>query len=221
MTKLDQYSNIQPLVQKDAEDIARKVYTEMSAQFSVPTTSYHIHNNVDSPTLPGSSLIPFQAISSANGGVMGYVLSNGQEYSYMGKTYTQPVYSPIYFAPLTIIQGIVGGADSFIGGNAPLGTLMAFFTAETFFELWLRIDATQNVTLTGGLAGGATSATLDAAWPSPTAVQSTTFSNGNVRNVQFTFGSTAITWSGGLSGAATATIVTACKWKGVSLDLSR
>lgn len=60
------------------------------------------------------------------------------------------------------------------------------------------------ILLTGSLSGGATSATLSSAWNFPSGTYSTTFTNGDVRNVVFTNGSASVTWSGGLSGAAAA-----------------
>lgn len=66
-------------------------------------------------------------------------------------------------------------------------------------------------TCTGTLSMGATSATLTAVWPYTTGIYSTTFSNGDVKNVTFTNGSLTIAWvaSGGLSSGATATIIVA------------
>jgi hypothetical protein len=221
MSNLSLYQQIQPLVQKDARDIAAQVYKELGTQFGVPSVPFHTHNGIDSPQIDGDGLIPFQAVQYANGGVLFNVLNNSQAYSYLGKPYTVPVYNPVYNAPFVIIQGVAGGADSFIGGEASLGTTVIFYTPGTFQELWVRIDNTQQLTLTGTLSGGATSATLDVAWPGVTAILSTTFSNSDVRNVTYTRGSTSITWTGGLSGAASATITTVSKWNGVSLNLSR
>lgn len=225
MTKLDQYASIQALVQKEIRDMATKianeVYDTKATQYGVADIPFHIQNGIDSPKLDGNSLKVFSNLSTSPNGVINSSLLNQQEYSYLGYPFNAPSAPPIYVAPLPIIQGIVGGNDSFGGGEAPLGSLVLFFTAGTFCELWARIDDIQTVTLTGGPTMGATSATLDVAWPAPTATLSTTFSNGNVRDVLFTKGSTSITWTGGLSAVATADIITESTWKGVSLDLTR
>lgn len=63
-----------------------------------------------------------------------------------------------------------------------------------------------NFTVTGAFAGGENSAILSVNWVGTTGIFQVTFSNGNVRNVQFTNGAKAISWSGVLTGAATATI---------------
>lgn len=57
-------------------------------------------------------------------------------------------------------------------------------------------------TLTGSLSAGATSATLSSAWAYPTVQQLTNFSNSDQRTVLFTYNSTAISWTGGLSDTA-------------------
>lgn len=60
------------------------------------------------------------------------------------------------------------------------------------------------------LANGATSGTLTAAWAYPTGTQGVTFvnTNGDYREVLFTNGSTAITWTVALTGATTSTTIT-------------
>lgn len=64
----------------------------------------------------------------------------------------------------------------------------------------------QSLILTGALTTGATTATLNASWAYPTSTQLVTFSNSDQRTVLFTNGSTAISWTGGLSSAATTAI---------------
>lgn len=58
-------------------------------------------------------------------------------------------------------------------------------------------------TLTLSAAPGATAGTLTSAWPGQNRVVPVTFSNGNVRNVQFTANSTAVSWTTALTSAAT------------------
>lgn len=64
----------------------------------------------------------------------------------------------------------------------------------------------QNLTLASTISAGATSATLASSWSYITAYQLVTFSSGEQRNVLFTNGSTALSWSGGLTNNATTTI---------------
>lgn len=80
----------------------------------------------------------------------------------------------------------------------------------------------QSLTLTGTLALAATSATLTASWSYPTGYSYVNFSNGNSRNVLFTNGSTAISWTVGLSATAT-TAITALGQQGYSIpgDISK
>lgn len=66
----------------------------------------------------------------------------------------------------------------------------------------------QSLTLTATQSTNATSATLTAAWTYPTVQQLVNFSNSNQRLVQFTYNSTAITWTGGLTSSATTAITT-------------
>lgn len=61
-------------------------------------------------------------------------------------------------------------------------------------------------TFTGSLLANATSGTLTANWPFSTGSFTITFSNGDIRTGTFTNASTSVTWTGGLSGTATATI---------------
>lgn len=66
----------------------------------------------------------------------------------------------------------------------------------------------QSLTLTGAPVLGAVSATLTAVWPYQTCEQLVNFSNSDQRSVLFTNNSAVITWSVGLSAAATTAIST-------------
>jgi hypothetical protein len=65
-----------------------------------------------------------------------------------------------------------------------------------------------SLTLTGALAIGATTATLDAVWAYPTYTQLVNFSSGQQRSVLFTYNSAAISWSDALTSIATTAIST-------------
>lgn len=66
----------------------------------------------------------------------------------------------------------------------------------------------EDLTLTGILIAGATSATLSSAWTNISCQQFVTFSNSDQRTVFFTQGSAAIRWQTGLSATATTSITT-------------
>lgn len=66
----------------------------------------------------------------------------------------------------------------------------------------------QDLTLTGTLSAGATTATLNTAWAYATCQQLVVFSNSDQRTVTFTQGGTGISWQVGLSDTATADITT-------------
>lgn len=65
-----------------------------------------------------------------------------------------------------------------------------------------------DLTLTGALIVGATSATLTSAWTSPSCWQLVVFSNGQQRTVYFTQGSASISWQPALTATATTSIST-------------
>lgn len=56
-TKLETYEEIQALVQKDARDVAIKVYNEKATQYGVPKVPYHVHNGVDSSLVNEVNLV--------------------------------------------------------------------------------------------------------------------------------------------------------------------
>lgn len=66
----------------------------------------------------------------------------------------------------------------------------------------------EDLGITGALIAGATSATLDTAWPNISCQQLVVFSGGEQRTVFFTQGSTAIRWDSPLTEAATDEIST-------------
>lgn len=100
--------------------------------------------------------------------------------------------------------------------NAALGTQLISdqhrYTIQKFFDnervyTTLTVGA-QDLVLTGSLIVGATSATLTVAWPYLTCQQLVVFSNSEQRTVNFTKGSTAITWQPPMTATATIDIST-------------
>lgn len=89
-------------------------------------------------------------------------------------------------------------------GDAHRYLLQRYFDNERSFQT--TTVGGQSLTTTAVMALGATSATLSAVWAYPTGNQQVNFSNSDQRSVLFTFNSTAITWVGGLSAAATTAI---------------
>jgi len=76
--------------------------------------------------------------------------------------------------------------------------LQKYFSNEASFSI--TTIGSNDLTVTSAPVIGATSATLSVAWAFPSCVTSVTFSDGEVRNVNFALNSTAITWQGALTG---------------------
>lgn len=84
--------------------------------------------------------------------------------------------------------------------------LQKYFNNETIYSIPTQGIASQNLTLTGSLSAGATSATLNSAWTGTTGSILVTFSDGEAIPVNFTNSSTALTWSTALVNAVSSTI---------------
>lgn len=82
--------------------------------------------------------------------------------------------------------------------------LQKYYNNETTYSIATYGGA--DSTLTGTLASGAVSATLNTAWTGNTTKIQVTFSNDDIRMVNFVTGSTALTWDVGLTATATASI---------------
>lgn len=82
--------------------------------------------------------------------------------------------------------------------------LQKYFSNETTYSIPTAGGTT--ATLTGTLASAAITATLNTAWTGNTTKIQVTFSNTNIRMVNFVNGSTAITWDVPLTATATASI---------------
>lgn len=86
--------------------------------------------------------------------------------------------------------------------------VLAQFTNGSTSVTWT--PATQGLVygLTTTLLAGATTATLQTAWPNLSGAFLTSFSDGSTKTVTYTANSTAISWTGGLAGAQTNQIYT-------------
>lgn len=88
----------------------------------------------------------------------------------------------------------------------PTGTMLK---TQTFSQIEYKLSTPlSSVTATTAIALGATSATLSGAWGGSTGTLLVTFSDGQTRTATFTSGSTAVTWTGGLTKTVTAAILT-------------
>lgn len=85
-------------------------------------------------------------------------------------------------------------------------TIQKYFDNERTYTT-LTVGGT-DLTLTGALISGATSATLTTAWSSQSCWQLVVFSNGQQRTVYFTQGSASISWNPPLTASATVDIST-------------
>ena len=89
------------------------------------------------------------------------------------------------------------------------GTSGTFTLGTTTFDFVRIVEAgaATSLTLTGALAAGATSATLNANFAGTSGIYPVRFSNNNVRRVTLVNGSTAATWGTPLTATATTAIV--------------
>lgn len=96
----------------------------------------------------------------------------------------------------------------------PTGTMLQ---EKTFGQIEYKLSAPlASVTATTPIVAGATSATLTGIWNGTTGTQTVTFSDGETKTATFTNGATTMTWSGGLTSAVTATVLTetiTIKWR--------
>lgn len=195
------------------EDQVRKIVQDemQKAQYNVSNVPFHVHNQIDSPNIPAISVTDFVSLPSNN-------TSNdtaGVPDPYAGVISDDNI-SPFEDAfpnvvyPTTVIGGFSpGDYSNFNGGDAPLGTLIGFYNANTLgtvSQLWIALEETHTTELnfTGSVSSGATSATLDVIWIWQDGDYIVKFSNGNTRTVTFSNGATTATWTGGLTSNATA-----------------
>ncbi len=213
----------------EIKKLIKEVFQEElgKTQFGVTAVPVHTHNGTDTVKIPPTSVFNFTNLPSNNTSND----RNGVPDPYAGvvstdniSPFADPVLSIIY--PTPVIVGFAPGDYSvFNGGDAPLGSTVAFYenpTSGTLAQLWIALEASHIVDqeqFTGSLALAATSATLAVIWVWQTGEYRVKFSNGNVRQVTFTNGDTTATWTGGLSATATkffdVTIFT--QWFGVDL----
>jgi hypothetical protein len=108
---------------------------------------------------------------------------------------------------------VVGATSATLSATWPYATcsqLVVFSDGEqrpvNFFQnstkiTWISGLAGQQFLTTAAIPSGATSATLQTAWPTATQTSLASFSDGSTATITFTQNSTAISWSGGLAEA--------------------
>lgn len=117
----------------------------------------------------------------------------------------------------TLVNLFTNLSNNTTSGNSALGGQLISDHHRYLIQRWFDNERTWSTVTVGGqddlgitaaLVSGATTATLDTAWPNITCQQLVVFSNGEQRTVQFTQGATNISWAPGLTSAATDTIDT-------------
>jgi len=223
-------------VKQIAEEVAKQVFQDQlnQSQFGVTAVPVHTHNGTDTVKIPASSVIDFISLLSRN-------TSNdtdGIPDAYSGVVSNDNIspfvtVDPTTIYPTPIVGGFGNGGGSpdysvFHGGEAPVGSLVAFYrnsAVSTTAQLWIALEGSslkEGFQFTGALAMGATSATLAVDWAWISGDYTVKFSNGNTRLVTFTINDSTATWTGGLSAVATDTfnVFIFTQWWGVDLTLN-
>ena len=138
------------LIQTEARKQAEAVYAEKGTMFNVADVPTHTHNNIDSVSIPSTSVDGFYPLSSApnilgsEGGILApanlgnQIVTQGSHLRGYGRFQSVGNSSFTTF-PLVIINGNGVGVDSqFNGGNAPEGTMIFFNNGSTISGLWVR-----------------------------------------------------------------------------------
>lgn len=167
-SKID--ASLLEIIQQEAKKAAQNVYATEGTRYGVADVPTHTHNNIDTGSVPASSVTGFVPLPAQLGDMLSpdtlgsqVVVQGNTTKSYGNNTAVGQATFPIY--PVPIIYG---------GGSS---------TAYT---------------LTGTPAAGATSATLTAPYAGTTGTYATAFSSTEIKNVNFTNGSANISWSSGL-----------------------
>jgi len=134
------------IIQQEAKKAAQDVYNQKGTQYNIPSVPTHSHNNIDSPSLPATSINGFAPLPATVGGVVspGTLGNQGvaQGAINVGYGYLATGVQASFLAyPLTVIYGHGAGADSaFNGGDAPEGTVLFFNNGDNqaLNQLWVR-----------------------------------------------------------------------------------
>lgn len=114
------------------------------AQFNVSAVPFHVHNGIDTPQIPPTSVTNFVPLPATTEGVL----------SKLNISVSTPPYGIIY--PTPVIRGVGGGVfNVFNGGDAPFGSLLAFLPNNATTnppQLWIRLENSLGVPTWYGVA---------------------------------------------------------------------
>lgn len=135
MTKLEQYSEIQAMVQKDARDIATEVYQEFGTQYGVPSVPYHQHNGTDSPMIPVLNISMFSSITGGANGVITNALDIGQSVNNTNQ-FNITGSKSVPALNMSVVYGYdVGAGSQFLGGEGVEGQTL-LFASPLVHQFW-------------------------------------------------------------------------------------
>lgn len=129
--------------EQQVKDIATQVFKDLStqAQFNVTPVPIHLHNQIDSPKIPPTSVTGFVALPANNpNGVVSPVTLDTQKVNNFDTT-KGINQQPLYAYPLNIIYGYgVGVHSAFNGGDASEGSVICFSNAGTTAQLFIKVQ---------------------------------------------------------------------------------
>lgn len=143
-TKLQQYADMQPFVQKDIQTMFESLYEQMASKYGVASVPLHRHNGADSPKIGDQSVTNFVTLPSVENGVLsvtnlGTQVVNSLALNPSGNQSQAP--ATVFDMPVPVIYASsgVGPGSSFNLGDAPQGTVIMFanVTAVTS-NLWVK-----------------------------------------------------------------------------------
>lgn len=146
-TKLEVWQEMQPFVQKEIQSQFETLYKEFATKYGVASVPLHRHNGADSPVIGNASISNFDALPATPGGVanldtLALQVLDGNYVDASGNQNKNPPTS--YVMPISFISGFGNPGDpnaAFHGGNAPIGTMIAFTnSAELAMQLFVRLD---------------------------------------------------------------------------------
>lgn len=167
MDQSELMKDLQQYIEVRARQIAEDVYKTQGTQFGVSTTPAHLHNNIDSSSLPPLSIEGYSPLPATPGSIL----------------------DPNFMGHQIVIQG-----DSSSTYDSPANVMQSVFPIFPIATIYGGGNSTA-YTLTGSPIAGATTATLTGAYVGTTGTYATAFQSSEIKNVLFTNGSTALSWT--------------------------
>ncbi len=122
-TKLEQYENIQALVQKEIETQFPKLYHQYAAKFGVADVPLHYHNGFDAPQIPAENIVNKMR---ASGSIT--LATDGRQYELqLTGTPTQI----LFYGNAVRYNGSTPDIRAFVVGSAQLGPSYFFQPVDT------------------------------------------------------------------------------------------